>query len=171
MGKRAPNAIKWGFIFIAFLQISPMFGQEMIVPEVVNEQRLFKIIWSNITSIFAVNPYGNVDSVKYEGHYAVLKIKNGEVSQIDYPEKTQPLISRNCEFALRDINNRIHKGEFELKNIDQILVSMIIEWVHFDTNEPNLHEALSKTLPKVGYTSNTYVVPPILVIRGNPIKN
>ena len=48
---------------------------------------------------------------------------------------------------------------------------MIIEWVHFDTNEPNLHEALSKTLPKVGYTSNTYVVPPILVIRGNPIKN
>ncbi|NVJ47516.1 MAG: hypothetical protein HWE07_10325 [Cytophagia bacterium] len=171
MGKRVRYAIKWGFIFVAFLQISPMFGQEMIVPEVVNEQRFLKAIRSNITSIFAVNPYGNVDSVKYEGHYAVLKIKNGEVSQIDYPEKTQPLISRNCEFAIRDINNRIHKGEFELKNIDQILVSMIIEWVHFDTNEPNFHDALSKIFPKVGYTANTYVTPPILVLRGNPIRN
>lgn len=114
MGKRARNAIKWGFIFIAFLQISPMLGQEMIVPEVVNEPRFLKAITSNITNIFAINPYGNVDSVKYEGHYAILKINNGKVSQIDYPDRIKSLISRNSQFALCDLNNRIQQGEFEL---------------------------------------------------------
>lgn len=168
MGIREQNVIKiYILISLVFCQ-GVIFAQENSSTEIVNDQVLSRIIKRNITSIFSVNPLGNIDSVKYEGFYAILKIKKGKVIEIFYPKFIDEKISRSRSGAIIDINQDIDSGELVLSGINQIVVPAIREWIHYKTDNPNLDDALKKMIPKTGYTSKTYIMSPTILYTGNP---
>lgn len=168
---KALNVIRIVIGAIGFLYCQDLFAQEDQKVKIVNEEKFLIAMKANISNIFSINPYGNVDSVKYESYYAVLRIRNGMITELTYPDDTEPFVIGKSDFAIKNFNERIKKGEFKFENIDQIIIPAIIEWVHFETNEPQLYKALLRILPQIGYTSNTYVLPPYLLYRGNPIIN
>jgi hypothetical protein len=168
---KEPNVIRIVVGIIGFLCSQVTFAQVLQEPKVVNEGKFIKAMRANVSRIFSTNPYGNIDSVKYEGYYAILRISDGKVIEIVYPCWIEPLVTRLSGFAMEDFNERISSGEFEFQNIDQIIIPAISEWIHFETSEPQLHKALLKILPKIGYTPNTFVLAPYLLPRGNPLIN
>lgn len=171
MKKRGSLKVKIVFGILAFLHSQALISQVLQEPKVVNEEKFILAMRSNITGIFAVSPYGNINKVKYEGYYAILRISDGKVTEIVYPDWIEPLFKRRSNFVIVDINERIELGEFEFQDIDQIIVPAIIEWINFETIEPQLYTELSKILPKTGYTRNTYVLFPHLIRTGDPIIN
>ena len=92
------------------------FTQEVNTPKIINGAQFELAINSMVTKIVAVNPLGNLHNVSHEGYYAILKIEKGKVVQIAYPEWIDPIITRQSEFALKDINERIGEKKFELVN-------------------------------------------------------
>ncbi|EAZ82162.1 hypothetical protein [Algoriphagus machipongonensis] len=156
-------------LFSVFILCSKaLLAQELPNPRIINEENFIKSMRVNTPRIFAMSPLGNIDSVKYEGYYAVLKINNRKVSEIVYPTDIEPLISRMSDFAKKDINERIGLGEFKFLNIDQIIVPAIVEYIHFETEDLRLDVVLEKILPKIGFTPNTYVLSPVFMQVGNP---
>ncbi len=156
-------------LFTVFILCSKaLLAQELTNPRIINEENFIKSMRVNTPRIFAMSPLGNIDSVKYEGYYAVLKINNGKVTEIVYPSGIKPLITRLCDFARKDINERIDLEEFEFLTIDQIIVPAIVEYIHFETDDLRLDEVLEKILPKTGFTSNTYILSPVIMQIGNP---
>jgi len=162
------NVIKIIIGLIGFFYTQSLIAQEKNDPEIINEDRFIRSMRLNVSRIFAMSPYGNVDSVKFEGYYAILKINNGKVSEIVYPIGIKPFITRSSDFAEKDINERVDLGEFEFLNIDQIIVPAIVEFIHFETDEIRLDKVLKKILPKMGYTPNSYVLSPVIMRVGNP---
>jgi len=118
---KALNVIRIIVVMFGFLYAQNAISQEKQEPKIVNEDMFKKAMQANVSRIFATNPYGNVDSVKYEGFHAILKICNGKVSRIEYPNWINHSVTRMSEFALKDINERIENGEFKLENIEQML--------------------------------------------------
>lgn len=145
-----------------------VIAQENSPKEIVNDIALSQTIRRNITGIFSVNPLGNIDSVKYEGFYAILKIKKGKVSEIIYPDFIDEKITRSKSDAIIDINQDIESVDLVLSGINQIVVPAIREWIHYRTDNPNLYEALKNIIPKTGYTSKTYLMSPVIIYTGNP---
>jgi hypothetical protein len=144
------------------------FTQGVNTPKIMNRAQFEIAINSEVTKIIAVNPLGNLHNVSYEGYYAILKIEKGKVVQIAYPEWIDPIITRQSEFALKDINERIGEKEFEFVNMDQIVIPVLIEWIHFEGENNSLAQALMQLLPNSEYTSQTYVLHPVVIRMGNP---
>lgn len=168
MGIRLKSVIRIILVSEVLLCSKALLAQELTNPRIINEENFIKSIQINTPRIFAMNPLGNIDSVKYEGHYAVLKINNGKVNEIVYPNGINPSITRSGYFAKIDINKRIEKEEFKFENIDQIIVPSIVEYIHFETGDIRLDVVLEKMLPKTGFTPNTYVLSPVVMQVGNP---
>ena len=155
-------------IILFFLYTGSVIAQEKSQKKAVNDEALNRTIKRNITSIFSVNPLGNIDNIKYEGFYAILKIKKEKVSEIIYPDFIDEKITRRKLDAIINLNKDIESGELVLSGINQIIVPAIREWIHYKTNNPNLDEALKNIIPKTGYTSKTYLMSPIIIYTGNP---
>jgi len=168
MGIKELNVISILVGVIGFFYSQSLVAQEENDPKIIHENRFNLAMRINAPRVFAMSPYGNVDSVKYEGYYAVLKVHNGKVSEIFYPIEIKQLITRLGDFAKKDINERIDLGEFELVNIDQIVVPAIVEYIHYETEDIRLDEVLEKILPKTGFTSGTYILSPVVMRIGNP---
>lgn len=168
MGIRLKSVIRIILVSEVLLCSKALLAQELTNPRIINEENFIKSIQINTPRIFAMSPLGNIDSVKYEGYYAVLKINNGKVSEIVYPTDIELSITRMSEFAKKEINKRIEKEEFKFENIDQIIVPAIVEYIHFETEDLRLDEVLENILPKTGFTPNTYVLSPVVMQVGNP---
>lgn len=153
------------------VNIPVTLAQEVGDPKIINEHNFNQSMRPNITRIFAISPYGNINKVKYEGFYAILEIENGKIYQIIYPDWIDPTITRLSISALEDINGRIDLGEFKFENIEQIIVPAIIEWINFDDGKISINEAMERIVPNIGYTQNTYVLFPHLIRTGDPIIN
>lgn len=168
MEKKGQNVIKiYLLISLIFFQ-GIGFAQENSTIDLVFEEPLSVIIKKNINSIFSVNPLGNIDSVKFEGYYAILKVKKGKVIEIFYPQFIDKKITRRRSDAIININQDIDSGKLVLSGINQIVIPAIREWIHFKTSNPNLDEALKNIMPKTGYTPKTYLMNPIILYTGNP---
>lgn len=159
------------FIFFGYLDWVMIFTQGVNTPKIINGAQFELAINSKVTKIVAVNPLGNLHNVSHEGYYAILKIEKGKVVQIAYPEWIDPIITRQSEFTLKDINERIGEKEFEFVNMDQIVIPVLIEWIHFEGENNSLPQALKRILPNSEYTSQTYVLHPFVIRTGNPRRS
>jgi len=171
MEKKGQSVIKPLLLFILLLISSRVFAQGVNTPKIINGAQFELAINSMVTKIVAVNPLGNLHNVSHEGYYAILKIEKGKVVQIAYPEWIDPIITRQSEFALKDINERIEEKEFEFVNMDQIVIPVLIEWIHFEGENNSLPQALKRILPNSEYTSQTYVLHPFVIRTGNPRRS
>ena len=165
---RLKSVIRIILVSLVLLCSRSLLAQELTNPRIINEENFIKSMQTNVSSLFAMSPFGNVDSVKFEGYYAVLKINSGKVSEIVYPTDIELSITRMSEFAKKEINKRIEKEEFKFENIDQIIVPAIVEYIHFETDDLRLDEVLENILPKTGYTTSSYILSPIIMQIGNP---
>jgi hypothetical protein len=169
MEKKALNVIRLAIFLSAIFYGDFLFGQENNTPKIVNEERFIRTVSG--PPIFSGDYRGNLDSIKYEGYYAILKIKEGRVMEIVYSNHVKQIEKRHEELAINRINEKIDNGMFKLVNIDQVIIPVIREWVQFKTDESNLDLVLKRVIPKTGYTPNTYTLNPIIIKTGNPIRN
>lgn len=169
MERKARNAIKIAIVLFTIFYTNLVYGQENDSPKIINEERFIRTV--NGPPIFSGDYRGNIDNVKYEGYYAILKINDGKIIELVYSSDVKPIEKRLKELAVSMINEKIDNGMFKLENVDQIIIPVIREWIHFKTDEPKLDLVLKNILPKTGYTPNTYILSPIMIKTGDPIVN
>ncbi|MFT4857189.1 MAG: hypothetical protein ACI8YP_001798 [Algoriphagus sp.] len=168
MELRGQSVIRIILLSVFLLCSRSLSAQELTNPRIINEDKFVRSLQRNIlASMFKLFPPFR-DDAKFEGYYAILIIEDGKVKDITYPEGTIESITRNRIDAIEKINEKIDLGEFEFVDIDQIIVPCIFRWIDFQINDPGFDEILKKILPKTGYTSNTYVLAPSVILTGNP---
>lgn len=165
---RRQSVIRIIVVSVVLLCPRSLFAQELANPRIINEDKFIRSMQRNIlSSVFRMFPPFR-DHGNYEGYYAILIIEEGKVKELAYPEGTNESITRSRIDAIGKINERIGLGEFEFVDIDQIIVPCIFRWIDFETDDPSFDEILKNILPKTGYTPNTYVLAPSVILTGNP---
>lgn len=158
-------------LFISIFLLSPnLFAQQEGVPKIINEERFNRFIYSNFNKI-APHPIINKDNLRIEAFYIILKIEDLFVKDVIYSESTREEIIGRSRFPIKELNEAIKLREFQFSNIDQLVIPILMSWIQSNSKIEDFLQSVQNLIPKSGYTKDSFIVDPVIIKLGTPIKN